>query len=800
MDWYQHGNNLKEMKKFAPLKVKARNHLSAKGWVFYYVKKGQSRKELRYGSTSGKVYISLRMACKGFIDEHYSNSDFNTVYNPKYGHCLVPEKNKSEESIKHFTDFPKECSASTTFISFSKRRGRKRKVDDSVSEGKPNLHVVEEDGSGTRLVGYEEEINVEAVSKVGHCLFSGKKNSEESLNPSTLVPINEKRGRKKKTDDSVHQSVLAEEPLLNVVRDGDLKHNPEEIKIPEVSKFGQCLISGENKSEESLKLFNTLPKKPCKNIRQYTRSAKKIKIHDSEQQQNCNRINPIGVHGEPTEEINQKPNTSCGKLIADMENLKDKFRREKKQTSLLLSKKRVRENQKSNSKLSTVLSMLIENDVVQPGNRVQYRGREGSGKITSYGIECDCCFKMFTLGGFEAHVGSTNHRPAAYITLEDGRSLCDCQKQLKSKNELKSFSKRVIQKTNKTPLFQNDDICFVCHYDGTLILCDACPYSFHVKCLGLKAVPDGNWFCPSCYCGICGRREFQEANEHVIDVSLQTCDQCERKFHIGCLRNEEVVKLERKNRESWFCGSKCENIFWGLRKILGKRIQVGSNDLTWTLWKSINFDGQYLDPSDKEKLAESYTKLNVALSVMQECFEPCKNPKTNTDLVKDAIFCKESELKRLNFKGFYTVVLERNDEVISVAIVRVYGEKVAEVPLVGTRFQYRRMGMCSVLMGELENQLVNLGVERLTLPAAPSVLNTWTMSFGFSKMTDIDRLKFLSYTFLDFQGTLMCHKLLKGTKAENSRPSKINLSSDCVNPDASSGISEVSNDAQGIAG
>lgn len=33
---------------------------------------------------------------------------------------------------------------------------------------------------------------------------------------------------------------------------------------------------------------------------------------------------------------------------------------------------------------------------------------------------------------------------------------------------------------------------------------------------------------------------------------------------------------------------------------------------------------------------------------------------------------------------------------------RVFGEKVAEVPLVGTRLQYRRHGMCRILMNELE--------------------------------------------------------------------------------------------------
>jgi len=34
--------------------------------------------------------------------------------------------------------------------------------------------------------------------------------------------------------------------------------------------------------------------------------------------------------------------------------------------------------------------------------------------------------------------------------------------------------------------------------------------------------------------------------------------------------------------------------------------------------------------------------------------------------------------------------------------LRVLGDKVAEVPLVGTRFQYRRHGMCRILMDELE--------------------------------------------------------------------------------------------------
>lgn len=61
-------------------------------------------------------------------------------------------------------------------------------------------------------------------------------------------------------------------------------------------------------------------------------------------------------------------------------------------------------------------------------------------------------------------------------------------------------------------------------------------------------------------------------------------------------------------------------------------------------------------------------------------------------------------------------------------------------------------------------RLRGLGVQRLVLPAVSSVLNAWTTSFGFSKMTDSERSEFLNYTFLDFQETVMCQKfLLKNT-------------------------------------
>jgi hypothetical protein len=47
----------------------------------------------------------------------------------------------------------------------------------------------------------------------------------------------------------------------------------------------------------------------------------------------------------------------------------------------------------------------------------------------------------------------------------------------------------------------NREICNKCKEGGSLILCDNCPRSFHLKCLGLKKsdIPaDQEWNCKTC--------------------------------------------------------------------------------------------------------------------------------------------------------------------------------------------------------------------------------------------------------------------------------------------------------------
>ncbi len=44
----------------------------------------------------------------------------------------------------------------------------------------------------------------------------------------------------------------------------------------------------------------------------------------------------------------------------------------------------------------------------------------------------------------------------------------------------------------------HDDECWLCHDGGELVLCDRCPRSYHVACLGLAETPPGEFICGRC--------------------------------------------------------------------------------------------------------------------------------------------------------------------------------------------------------------------------------------------------------------------------------------------------------------
>ncbi|KAM7266529.1 hypothetical protein ACFE04_004426 [Oxalis oulophora] len=385
----------------------------------------------------------------------------------------------------------------------------------------------------------------------------------------------------------------------------------------------------------------------------------------------------------------------------------------------------------------TMLSRLIEGKIVEYGDRVDYRGKGRTlktGVILSGGIKCNCCAKIFALTSFEAHAGSTLHRPSANIFLEDGRSLFECQYELESK-----ISKKIEENLLEG---DTDFICSVCHEEGDLILCDGCDSCFHKDCLGLDSIPEGKWFCPLCCCAICHETKLVTEED---SGCLLKCNQCELIYHPACL-TENTGNYENKK---WFCSSKCEKIHSSLHEILGKPMRIsGHDDIKLTL---LQFTNSGTDAANEKKLKS-------ALELMHLCFMPSEEGYTGRDLAEDVIFSRGCKLQRLNFEGFYTVILEKNKELAAVANLRICGEKVAELPMVGTRQKFRGRGMCRKLINKVEEILKEFGVERLVLPSVSTMLETWTNSFGFSPMTKTERAKFSNYNFLVFPETITCQK------------------------------------------
>ncbi|GKV26223.1 hypothetical protein SLEP1_g35566 [Rubroshorea leprosula] len=686
-----------------------RMHLKYQRWRIEFMHDG-CKNRFRYTSPEGKQYFSLRQVCADFSKSYIENNNSNTTENQR-SLCALPDDSLSPD-LGQWQDNqnPDICPQAVTLSHSDVLATKPKNCPQAVLRW--------------WKAGYDN--TCKGCTKSGDLMLKAKKHllaqgwvfHLANCKSRSYACYTSPRGRKCY---SLRQAC---------------KICMEEGGVSESNYSGSRLEEGERQLARK-----KLPSELCNSLVPLDGLSKNWSAEASciSQSRKIGELSRIGSQG-------------TGKLRS-----KGKNKRSSQPTRVLRSSKRVQQiatSSFSHQIPQTILSWLIYNNVVLPRAKVHCSGRRNcrkptkEGRITNSGIKCSCCSKVYTVSSFVAHAGGIGNKPAAKIFLKDGRSLLDCLLQLIRDIMMRYFKAEPDEELKSNwQQGNNDDICSVCHYGGELVLCDQCPSSFHRSCLGLETVLDGEWFCPSCCCGICGQSKLKDVDGNSIDDTV--------------LRGAD--KLGANSDKNWFCGKKCKEIFKGLHKLLGKQVPVGksTDNLTWTLVKPMPPDTSDLNALDNsDALIESYSKLNIALGVMHECFEPVQERYTGRDLVEDIIFNRGSDLNRLNFRGFYTVLLEKNDELITVATLRVFGEKAAELPLVGTRFKYRRRGMCHILMDELEKKLMELGVERLILPAVSSLLQTWRSSFGFSEMTASERLKFVDYSFLDFPDTIMCQKLL----------------------------------------
>ncbi|XP_043815649.1 uncharacterized protein LOC110623074 isoform X2 [Manihot esculenta] len=247
--------------------------------------------------------------------------------------------------------------------------------------------------------------------------------------------------------------------------------------------------------------------------------------------------------------------------------------------------------------------LVFEEGGLPDGTEVAYYARGQKllvGYKRGFGILCCCCNCEVSPSTFEAHAGwATRKKPYAYIYTSNGVSLHELAISL--------------SKGRKYSARDNDDLCIVCADGGSLVLCDGCPRAFHKGCASLSSIPRGKWFCQFCE-NMFQREKFVEHNVNAVAAgrvsgvdpieqiskrcilivknieaelsgcvlcraydfsrsgfgprTIILCDQCEKEFHVGCLRSHKMANLKELPKGKWFCCPDCCRIHSTLQKLI----------------------------------------------------------------------------------------------------------------------------------------------------------------------------------------------------------------------------------------
>ncbi|KAI3526736.1 hypothetical protein L1887_05998 [Cichorium endivia] len=381
-----------------------------------------------------------------------------------------------------------------------------------------------------------------------------------------------------------------------------------------------------------------------------------------------------------------------------------------------------------------LLTWMIESGVIRAGGKLRYaKHRVLEGVITVNGVVCNCCRVIMSLSYFTYHAGGN---PGSFndIYVESGKSFLEC---------LIISWRREASKVNAFNFVDytgdnfSGDTCDTCGDGGTLICCGGCPSMFHRSCARVKKLSSGIRYCVYCLCKFCG----------TVADQMSSCSLCDEKFHKQC-RQVNSADVESGGL---FCGEICKEIYERLQELLG--VKHGLLDgFSFTLLRRSDLDQ---DSSTYEKKIECNSKLAVAYTVMNECFDAIVDKRTGVDMIRNVVYNCRSNCKRLNYGGFFTGILEKNDEVFSVASIRFHGNKLAEMPFFGTRKMYRRKGMCRGLIYSI---LRSLGVPKLVIPATPDLHETWTNVFRFKPLRESTRQTMKSMSMVVLPGTNILQK------------------------------------------
>ncbi|KAK9068035.1 hypothetical protein SSX86_012146 [Deinandra increscens subsp. villosa] len=431
-------------------------------------------------------------------------------------------------------------------------------------------------------------------------------------------------------------------------------------------------------------------------------------------------------------------------------------------------------NTDESQKRGTILSWLIDSQNVAESATLCYIGPTSltslkKGTLKRNGILCTCCRYIFTVRGFQVHSGgNVGDDPydaiGVYGIRGDGGGsftpLSQCMRlALRKQDEPEDHMiKHIIVKGFHDDVY--DDVCILCADGGNLICCEQCNSTFHVTCLDMKVVPDEPYYCAYCACKLCGMSIIKR------DSSCLTCSLCDKQYHVKCSNESLNIDINRFPRA--FCDKSCRKVHEKLESKIGVQQEL-HDGLSWTLLHRFDeVHGSY-EVRESKKL-ECYSKLAVAFTILTACFEPIRDRHTGIDMIRNVVYNYGSHYQRINFRGFFTGILEKGDEIIAVATIRVHGPNLAEIPFIATAEPHRNKGMCGKLLNGIESDLQDFGVRTMVIPSSSETVRVWNEKYGFTLLKEEMKKEIMKLNTLMFHDCLRMQKTVPELIDLNEEP------------------------------
>ncbi|KAJ1394085.1 Jas TPL-binding domain, partial [Sesbania bispinosa] len=189
---------------------------------------------------------------------------------------------------------------------------------------------------------------------------------------------------------------------------------------------------------------------------------------------------------------------------------------------------------------------------------------------------------------------------------------------------------------------------------------------------------------------------------NLLIIALQDASELKRKrfpkvigyVHIAYAN---IVGLVKRVKNSSRASNVIRSIYEKLEGSLGVKNDMIS-DYSWRVIRKMDmtFDAKSQDIENNSKVA-------VAWMLMNEAFETIIDKYTGINVLQSIVYSCGSNLTRINFSRFYTFVMEKDDEIICAATIRLHGRGIAEMPFIATDNEYRGQGICQLLMREIES-------------------------------------------------------------------------------------------------